>query len=218
MLGAAAARRPPRLARRPEATSGTVAIECRAPASTLARRSRRLPTSDSRTREARMGQTVGMGDPAASSPSSDDLFVATPVVAAKLAGVTVPQLERWRRSGLVVPTVVRRLSPVMRCGCTTSPELSSCAWLRRSVIVIRGCPCSRFRSSSAGFEPHTAGPCRSCVTPFMAASCTSSTRTARGKVAVPRVNWWFTRSSAWRRFAPSCATRPVVSDESRGES
>jgi uncharacterized protein (DUF433 family) len=41
----------------------------------------------------------------------DDLFAATPQTAARLAGVTVRQLDYWRRVGLVEPAVVRRLSP-----------------------------------------------------------------------------------------------------------
>jgi len=41
----------------------------------------------------------------------DDLFAATPETAARLSGVTVGQLEYWRRIGLVEPAVVRRLSP-----------------------------------------------------------------------------------------------------------
>lgn len=41
----------------------------------------------------------------------DDLFVATPESAARLAGVTVRQLDYWRRIGLVEPAVARRLSP-----------------------------------------------------------------------------------------------------------
>jgi len=51
------------------------------------------------------------GDTIASASPPDDVFAATPEVAARLAGTTVAQLERWRHSGLVVPTVTRRLSP-----------------------------------------------------------------------------------------------------------
>ena len=41
----------------------------------------------------------------------DDLLAATPDAAARLAGVTVRQLNYWREIGLVEPAVTRRLSP-----------------------------------------------------------------------------------------------------------
>lgn len=40
----------------------------------------------------------------------DDLLAATPDTAARLAGVTVRQLNYWRQIGLVEPAIVRRIS------------------------------------------------------------------------------------------------------------
>lgn len=44
-------------------------------------------------------------------PPADDLLALTPVVAARLAGVTQRQLEHWRQIGLVEPAVAHRISP-----------------------------------------------------------------------------------------------------------
>ena len=41
----------------------------------------------------------------------DDLLAATPEVAARLAGVTVRQVNYWREIGLIEPAVARRISP-----------------------------------------------------------------------------------------------------------
>jgi uncharacterized protein (DUF433 family) len=43
--------------------------------------------------------------------SGDDLFAATPESAARLAGVTLRQLNYWRQIGLIEPAVARRMSP-----------------------------------------------------------------------------------------------------------
>jgi DNA-binding transcriptional MerR regulator len=40
----------------------------------------------------------------------DELLAATPEIAARLAGVTVRQVNYWREIGLVEPAVTRRLS------------------------------------------------------------------------------------------------------------
>jgi uncharacterized protein (DUF433 family) len=41
----------------------------------------------------------------------DDLLAATPKTAARLAGVTLRQLDYWREIGLIEPAVARRISP-----------------------------------------------------------------------------------------------------------
>jgi len=41
----------------------------------------------------------------------DDLLAATPEIAARLAGVTVRQINYWRRIGLIEPAVTRQISP-----------------------------------------------------------------------------------------------------------
>jgi uncharacterized protein (DUF433 family) len=41
----------------------------------------------------------------------DDRFAATPETAARLAGVTLRQLDYWREIGLIEPAIMRRMSP-----------------------------------------------------------------------------------------------------------
>jgi DNA-binding transcriptional MerR regulator len=134
----------------------------------------------------------------------DDLFAATPQTAARLAGVTVRQLDYWRRIGLIEPAVARRLSPrneVRLYDFTGLVELRIVAALRarlslqhiREVVSrLRGSydhPLSELRFAVQGrqlYFQHPDGSWEGGKRPV--SSCSS-------------------RSSCWRRCGPTCGAR-----------
>ena len=84
----------------------------------------------------------------------DDLFAATPESAARLAGVTLRQLNYWRQIGLIEPAVARRMSPrneVRLYDFTGLVELRVVAALRARLSL------QHIREVSGGSEPATTG-------------------------------------------------------------
>ena len=142
----------------------------------------------------------------------DDLLAATPEIAARLAGVTVRQVNYWREIGLIEPAVARRISArneVRLYDFTGLVELRIVAALRSKLTLqhIRQV-INRLRASY--YRPLT--ELRFAVQGTIS---TSSTPTALGKAAGVPVRSSWPKSSCWRRSGPISGGRQPSATGSR---